>query len=88
MDFASISPCSKGIPGISPAPGRSAPRQETGIIITASDVRNTKPHIDWQATSGARRFPEVPGLVKQKKDGTSAFEKLVNYFDGHSQLVG
>ena len=24
------------------------PRQETGIIITATDVRNTKPHIDWQ----------------------------------------
>ena len=22
--------------------------EETGIIITATDVRNTKPHIDWQ----------------------------------------
>jgi len=22
--------------------------EETGIIITASDVKNTKPHIDWQ----------------------------------------
>lgn len=26
-------------------------RQETGIIITATDVRNTKPHIDWQVRS-------------------------------------
>ena len=26
-------------------------QQETGIIITATDVRNTKPHIDWQATA-------------------------------------
>ncbi|CAE7907110.1 PAO3, partial [Symbiodinium sp. KB8] len=24
--------------------------EETGIIITATDVRNTKPHIDWQAS--------------------------------------
>jgi len=22
--------------------------EETGIIITATDVKNTKPHIDWQ----------------------------------------
>ncbi|CAE7558524.1 PAO3 [Symbiodinium natans] len=25
--------------------------EETGIIITATDVRNTKPHIDWQETA-------------------------------------
>ena len=36
-------------------------RQETGIIITATDVRNTKPHIDWQATF--RVVLEVPWVM-------------------------